>query len=70
MELGSPTEKMRKLLLEEELKLRKKQPRHWATDKYRKYAKPYTEQELEKIKELEQKRKKGQAEEKRKIKGL
>jgi len=52
-----PTEKLRKMLLEEELKLRKKQPEHWAKTKYRKYAKPYTDEELEKIKELDDKRK-------------
>lgn len=57
MELGFASEKLRKQLLEEELNLRKKQPQHWAKTKYRKYAKPYTDAELEKIKELEKKRK-------------
>lgn len=37
-ELGPPSEELRKRLLEEELKLRKKQPEHWAKSKYRKYA--------------------------------
>ncbi|MFH1586971.1 MAG: hypothetical protein ABID38_03895, partial [Candidatus Diapherotrites archaeon] len=34
-----PSEEFRKKLLEEELKLRSKQPQHWAKSKYRKYAK-------------------------------
>lgn len=55
--LGRPSEKLRQLLLEQELRLRKKQPEHWAKTKYRKYAKPFTEEELEKIRELETKRK-------------
>jgi len=37
--------------------MRKKQPEHWAKTKYRKYAKPFTDAELVKIKELEKKRK-------------
>ncbi len=57
MELGPPSEKLRKLLLKQELRLRKKQPEHWAKTKYRKYAKPFTKEELEKIGELEKKRK-------------
>ena len=36
--LGPPSEELRKKLLKEELKLRKKQPEHWAKSKYRKYA--------------------------------
>ena len=36
-----PSEELRKKLLLEELKLRKKQPEHWAKTKYRKYAKPF-----------------------------
>ncbi|MCR4335423.1 MAG: hypothetical protein NUV57_02700 [archaeon] len=55
--MGKVSETLRKKLLEEELKLRQKQPEHWAKTKYRKYAKPYTEEEKEKIKELEKKRK-------------
>ena len=35
-----PSEELRKKLLMEEMKLRKKQPEHWAKTKYRKYAKP------------------------------
>ncbi|HIH09599.1 MAG TPA: hypothetical protein HA254_02910 [Candidatus Diapherotrites archaeon] len=54
----TPNEKMRKKLLEEEFKLRKKQPEHWAKTMYRKFAKPYTAQEMEKIKELGEKREK------------
>ncbi len=38
MELDSPSEELRLALLKEELKLRKKQPEHWAKTKYRKYA--------------------------------
>ncbi len=56
-DLGKPSEKLRKMLIEQELRMRKKQPEHWAKTKYRKYAKPYTELELVKIKELEKKRK-------------
>jgi len=56
--LDKVSEKLRKKLLEEEMKLRKKQPEHWAKTKYRKYAKPYTKEELAKIKELEKKNKK------------
>lgn len=55
-DLGRPSEKLRKMLIEQELKMRKKQPEHWAKTKYRKYAKPFTELELEQIKELEKKR--------------
>jgi len=55
--LDKASEALRKKLLEEEMKLRKKQPEHWAKTKYRKYAKPFTEAEKEKIKELEKKRK-------------
>ncbi|HLC79353.1 MAG TPA: hypothetical protein VJG83_02890 [archaeon] len=51
------SEKLRKMLLEQEFKMRKKQPEHWAKTKYRKYAKPFTDAELVKIKELEKKRK-------------
>ncbi len=36
--LGPPSEELRKKLLKQELKLRKKQPEHWAKTKYRKYA--------------------------------
>lgn len=36
--LGPPSEELRKKLLRQELKLRKKQPEHWAKTKYRKYA--------------------------------
>lgn len=56
MDLGPPSEKLRKILLNEELKLRKKQPEHWAKTKYRKYAKPYTPEELERVKELDSQR--------------
>ncbi len=56
--LGRPSENLRKLLIQQELRMRKRQPEHWAKTKYRKYAKPYTEQELALIKELEKKRKK------------
>ena len=56
-DLGKPSEKLRQLLLSQELKMRKKQPEHWAKTKYRKYAKPFTDEELEKIKILEKKRK-------------
>ncbi|HZX33919.1 MAG TPA: hypothetical protein VFF09_00920 [archaeon] len=52
----SPSEELRKKLLAEELKLRKKQPEHWAKTKYRKYAKPFTPEELERIKEYDRKR--------------
>jgi hypothetical protein len=38
--LPMPSEELRKKLLMEEMKLRKKQPEHWAKTKYRKYAKP------------------------------
>ena len=38
-----PSEELRKKLLKEEFKLRKKQPEHWAKTKYRKYAKPFKE---------------------------
>ncbi|MAG18114.1 MAG: hypothetical protein CL944_01415 [Candidatus Diapherotrites archaeon] len=55
--MDKANETLRKKLLEEEMKLRKKQPEHWAKTKYRKYAKPFTEAEKEKIKELEKKRK-------------
>lgn len=57
MDLGKPSERLRQKLLQEELKLRKKQPEHWAKTKYRKYAKPYTPEELEKLKEMEKERK-------------
>ena len=36
--LGPPSEELRKKLLKQELKMRKKQPEHWAKTKYRKYA--------------------------------
>lgn len=36
--LGKPSEELRKKLLKQELRLRKKQPEHWAKTKYRKYA--------------------------------
>ncbi|HIH07831.1 MAG: hypothetical protein J4224_02560 [Candidatus Diapherotrites archaeon] len=36
-----PSEELRKKLLAEELKLRKKQPEHWAKSKYRRYARPF-----------------------------
>ncbi len=52
----SPSEELRKMLLEQEFKLRQKQPEHWAKTKYRKYAKPFTDEELEKIKENDEKR--------------
>ncbi|VVC00011.1 Uncharacterised protein [uncultured archaeon] len=55
--LGRPSEKLRQQLIEQELRLRKKQPEHWAKTKYRKYAKPFTEEELVQIKELDKKRK-------------
>ena len=55
-DLGKPSEKLRKMLIEQELKMRKKQPEHWAKTKYRKYAKPYTELEMVQIKELDKKR--------------
>ena len=69
--LGRPSEKLRQLLLNQELRLRKKQPEHWAKTKYRKYAKPYTELELLLIKENDKKRKKrwGKAKAKKKTKG-
>ncbi|MEK6957672.1 MAG: hypothetical protein AABW99_01700 [archaeon] len=38
MDLSGPSEELRLALLKEELKLRKKQPEHWAKTKYRKYA--------------------------------
>ena len=44
--LPGPSEELRKKLLAEELKLRSKQPEHWAKTKYRKYARP-TPAELE-----------------------
>ncbi|MCX8158169.1 MAG: hypothetical protein N3D73_00715 [Candidatus Diapherotrites archaeon] len=57
--LGPPSEKLRLKLLEEELKLRKKQPEHWAKSKYRKYAnlqskrkRKREERELEKEQEI------------------
>ena len=56
MDIGKPSEKLRRMLLEQELKLRKKQPEHWAKTEYRKYAKPYTPEELEKLKEMEKQR--------------
>ncbi|GEM_PF-1956685 len=55
-DLGRPSEKLRKKLIEQELKMRKKQPEHWAKTKYRKYAKPYTDLEMVQIKELDKKR--------------
>ena len=58
MTLNKKEDALRKKLLKEELALRKKQPEHWAKTKYRKYAKPYSENELKQIKELEKKRKK------------
>ena len=57
MVIGAPSESLRKKLLEEELRLRTKQPEHWAKTKYRKYAKPFSLEEMEKIKELEAERK-------------
>ncbi|MFH1391651.1 MAG: hypothetical protein ABIH20_05045 [Candidatus Diapherotrites archaeon] len=66
MVLGNASEEMRKKLLEEELKLRQKQPEHWAKTKYRKYAKPFTEAEKEKIKENEKKRKASKSKTKKK----
>ena len=57
MDLGKPSEKLRRMLLEQELRLRKKQPEHWAKTKYRKYAKPYTDEELGRLKEMEKIRK-------------
>ena len=56
MVIGAPSESLRKKLLEEELRLRTKQPEHWAKTKYRKYAKPFTPEELERIKEYDRKR--------------
>ena len=56
MVLGKPSEKMRIALLKAEMRLRKKQPEHWAKTKYRKYAKPFTPEELERIKEYDRKR--------------
>ena len=44
-----PSEELRKKLLKEEFKLRKKQPEHWAKTKYRKYAKPFKIAPAEKI---------------------
>ena len=44
-----PSEELRKKLLKEEFKLRKKQPEHWAKTKYRKYARPFKEAPTEKI---------------------
>jgi hypothetical protein len=58
MQFPKPSEKLRRELIKEELELRKKQPEHWAKTKYRKYAKPYTPEEIEKIKALEAERKK------------
>ncbi len=58
MQFPKPSEKLRKNLINEELELRKKQPEHWAKTKYRKYAKPYNPEEIEKIKDLEAERKK------------
>lgn len=40
--LGPPSEALRRRLLAEELKLRKKQPEHWAKTKYRKFARPFS----------------------------
>ncbi|MCR4369325.1 MAG: hypothetical protein NUV67_05465 [archaeon] len=56
MPIGKPSEQMRQKLLEEELKLRSKQPEHWAKTKYRKYAKPFSQEELEQLKENEKNR--------------
>ena len=47
--LPSPSEELRKKLLQEELKLRKKQPEHWAKTKYRKYARPFKPAPTERI---------------------
>lgn len=44
-----PSEELRKKLLKEEFKLRKKQPEHWAKTKYRKYARPFKVAPQEKI---------------------
>lgn len=56
-EMPRPSEKFRQLLIQQELAMRKKQPEHWAKTKYRKFARPFTEQELEQIKENDAKRK-------------
>lgn len=55
-----PSEKMRLMLLEEERRLRSKQPEHWAKSKYRKYASKMTteEKELKKIVDAAKKSKK------------
>lgn len=45
--LGPPSEELRKRLLQQELKLRKKQPEHWAKTKYRKYAERQTKKAQE-----------------------
>jgi len=58
MVLSKKEDALRKKLLEEELALRKKQPEHWAKTKYRKFARPFSDEELKQIKELEKKRKK------------
>ena len=47
--LPAPSEELRKKLLQEELKLRKKQPEHWAKTKYRKYARPFKAATQERI---------------------
>jgi len=56
--ITTASKELTKKLLEEELRLRQKQPEHWAKTKYRKYAKPYTTEELEKLKELDKAREK------------
>ncbi|MFH1256710.1 MAG: hypothetical protein V1494_05475 [Candidatus Diapherotrites archaeon] len=44
--LPKPSEELRMKLLKEELKLRKKQPQHWAKTKYRKYAKQMKKEDI------------------------
>ncbi len=51
-----PSEELRKKLIAEELKLRSKQPEHWAKTKYRKYAKP-SPAELERAEKTRKKEK-------------
>ena len=63
--LGRPSEKLRRMLIQEELKMRSKQPEHWAKTKYRRYAKPYTPEELVLIRGMEKERKKRRREEKK-----
>jgi len=55
--LPGPSEELRQKLIEEELRLRSKQPQHWAKTKYRKYAKP-SPAELERLEKARKRKKK------------